>query len=297
VGRQLAGAGVRIEVRGVRLFFDVEGAKLVPDGPELRERPTLVLLHGGPGFDHSSFKPLFSALAGVAQVVYLDHRGNGRSDRSDPGRWCLDDWADDLRAFCDALEIERPVVLGQSFGGMVAMAYAARHPEHPGGLILSSTAARMRLDRVLDAFERLGGAEARGAAEAYWRAPGPDTLPEYARLCFPLYNRRPRDPDVDRRTRWNFDVMFHFGGGEDRTMDLLPGLARVRCPALVLAGEDDPITPPGDAEDIAAGLPPGLGRLERFPGCGHGVFRDAPEAGLAAIRAFLATCRASAPAA
>ena len=66
-------------VNGVRLFFDVEGAGLVPDGPALRERPTLLLLHGGPGLDHSVYKPAFSTLADVAQVVFLDHRGNGRS--------------------------------------------------------------------------------------------------------------------------------------------------------------------------------------------------------------------------
>lgn len=279
---------MRIRVRDTTLFFDVEGAKLVPDGPTMRERPTLILLHGGPGFDHSSFKPAFSALADVAQVVYLDHRGNGRSARSSPDRWTLADWADDLHAFCEALDIERPVVLGQSFGGMVAMAYACRHPDHPGRLILSSTTARTRLDRVLDTFERLGGPEAREAAQAYWESPGPATLPDYARICFPLYNRRPRDPEGDRRTIWNLDVMFHFGGGEDRTLDLLADVARVRCPTLILAGEDDPITPVGDAEDIAAALPAPLARLERFSGCGHGVFRDDPKGGLEAIRRFLA---------
>jgi proline iminopeptidase len=278
---------VRLAEREITLFFDVEGAKWVPDGRRMRERPTLILLHGGPGFDHSSFKPGFSALADTAQVVYLDHRGNGRSERGPRARWTLADWADDLRAFCEALGIERPVVLGQSFGGMVAMAYATRHPEHPGALVLSSTTAKTRLDRVYDAFERLGGREARAAAEAYWSAPGPETLPDYARLCFPLYTRSPRNPDADARTVWNFDVMFDFGGDEDQRLDLLADLSRVRCPTLVLAGEDDPITPMGDAEDMLAALPEGRARLERFSGCGHGVFRDDPEAGLAAIRRFL----------
>ena len=55
---------------GVRLWFDVEGAGLVPDGEVMRERPTLLLLHGGPGMDHSSFKPAFSQLADVCQIVY-----------------------------------------------------------------------------------------------------------------------------------------------------------------------------------------------------------------------------------
>jgi proline iminopeptidase len=83
--------------------------------------------------------------------------------------------------------------------------------------------------------------------------------------------------------------MFHFGAGEDRTMNFLPDLAKVRCPTLVLCGEEDPITPPADAEDIAAALPEGLGELRRFPDCGHGVFRDRPDSGLDAIRQFIRT--------
>jgi pimeloyl-ACP methyl ester carboxylesterase len=278
---------VRIRVRDTTLFFDVEGGKLEADGKLMREKPTLLLLHGGPGFDHSSFKPQFSALADVAQVVYLDHRGNGRSDAGDRDSWNLASWGDDVRAFCEALEIERPVVLGQSFGGMVAMSYATRHPDHPGKLVLSSTTARTRLDRICATFRRLGGPEAEDAARAYWEKPGPETLPAYARLCFPLYSRTPQDPDGGDRTVWNFDVMFHFCGGEDMTFDLRPDLARICCPTLVLGGEEDPITPIGDAEDIAAAIPDEWVRFERFAGCGHGVFRDDPERGLAVIREFL----------
>jgi pimeloyl-ACP methyl ester carboxylesterase len=278
---------VHVRVGDVSLFFDVEGPKLVPDGPRMREKPTLVLLHGGPGFDHSSFKPAFTPMADAAQLIYLDHRGNGRSDRSEPSQWNLARWGDDVRAFCEVLGIEKPVVLGVSFGGMVAMSYATRHPDHPGRLILASTTARTRLDRIVAAFTRLGGAEAGEAARCYWEAPGAETLPDYARLCFPLYSRAPRDPDANARTRWNFDVMFGFGAGEDRSFDLLPDLARVRCPTLVLAGEDDPITPMADSEDIVAALPPGLARFERFAEAGHGVWRDVPEAAFRAIRAFL----------
>jgi len=111
-----------VKVGDVQLFYDVEGAKLRPDGPAMREVPTLLLLHGGPGGDHSSFKPAYSALTDVAQLIYLDHRGQGRSDRSAPDRWNLAQWAEDVRLFCDLLGIGRPVVLGLSFGGFVALA-------------------------------------------------------------------------------------------------------------------------------------------------------------------------------
>src|SRR5258708_6332539 len=133
---------MRVQVGDVRLFFDVEGTKLRPDGPGMREVPTLLLLHGGPGSDHSPYKPAFAALTDVIQVVYLDHRGAGRSDRGSPERWNLAQWADDVKAFCDVLEIQNPIVLGISFGGFVAMAYATRYPDHPGKLILIGTKAR-----------------------------------------------------------------------------------------------------------------------------------------------------------
>jgi pimeloyl-ACP methyl ester carboxylesterase len=132
---------MHVLVKGVRLFFDVEGASLVPDGPTMREKPTLVLLHGGPGFDHSIFKPRLAQLADIAQVVFLDHRGNGRSEPGPRELWTLAQWGDDVHAFCEALGIEHPIVLGASFGGMVALAYATRHPAHPAKLILLSTEA------------------------------------------------------------------------------------------------------------------------------------------------------------
>lgn len=279
---------MHVRVGDVRLFFDVEGPKLVADGPALRERPTVLLLHGGPGFDHSSYKPLFSRLAEDAQVVYLDHRGQGRSDKSTPDRWTLGQWADDVRAFCDALGIEKPVVVGNSFGGMVAMAYAIRHPDHPAKVVFSSTSARQNLPRMLARFEALGGPDARRAAERFWTSPGPETLPDYVGKAFVAYSRTPRDPHANARTVWALDVMFHFAAGEDRTFDLRPGLARVRCPALVVGGELDPVCPIEDQEEIAAALPPSLVRFERFADCGHGVYRDDPERFFAVLREFLA---------
>jgi pimeloyl-ACP methyl ester carboxylesterase len=65
---------------------------------------------------------------------------------------------------------------------------------------------------------------------------------------------------------------------ELRRLDLLRQLDRIKCPTLIVAGEDDPITPVADMEDIAAALPPELVRLERFANAGHGVYRDLPEA-------------------
>jgi proline iminopeptidase len=279
---------MRVHVGDVSLWFDVEGAGLVPDGPQMKERPTLLLLHGGPGFDHSLFKPAYGQLADVAQVVYLDHRANGRSDPGDRSEWRLDVWADDVRRFCDALEIEHPIVLGWSFGGMVAMEYAARHPDHPSKLILQSTMGQLDVDRITEGFRRAGGDEAADIANAYWTegAP-PEAMMAYATTCLPLYSPSPQNPDEATRPLMNFDLLAD-AGAYMRGMDLLPGLANVRCPTLVLAGEDDPICTIDAMDDVVAALPAEHVRFERIPKAGHFANRDDPERFFSLLREFIA---------
>jgi pimeloyl-ACP methyl ester carboxylesterase len=288
---------MHVLVNGVRLFFDVEGASLVPDGPAMREKPTLLLLHGGPGLDHSVYKPALSSLADIAQVVFLDHRGNGRSEAGPQETWTLAQWADDVRGFCEAVGIARPIVYGASFGGMAALAYAARHPAHPAKLILVSTEAAgdSHLDRRVALFERFGGPEVGALARRRFLEGRGQTdvasVEAWLRQAFPLYTRTPRDPDVARRAVLNLEVAQWFTrpGGEGHTFNFLQDLSRVQCPTLVLGGEDDPMTPIECQADIAAALPPHLVRFERFAGCGHAVLPDAPERALAVIRDFIST--------
>ncbi len=276
---------MRIRVGDVHLYFDTAGMGLVPDGPEMRDRPVIICLHGGPGFDHSTLKHYLTPLAEDAQLVFLDHRGQGRSDESTPERWNFDTWIEDLRGFCEALEIERPVLFGQSFGGMVALGTAIRHPELPGKLIVSSSAAKIRLDRALPMFEQLGGKEARDLAKRLFEDPNQENFDAYVATCLPLYNTTKADPDILARVRLKPEVGFHFFRGEGLTFDWLGDLGRVQCPTLILAGEADPITPVADHEDLAAGIRGS--RLEVFADAGHGVFRDKPVEALELVREFV----------
>ena len=252
----------------------------------MRKKPTLLLLHGGPGFDHSIYKPAYSSLADCAQVIYVDHRGNGRSDAGPKEAWTLAQWGDDVRVFCDAFGIEHPIVLGASFGGQVAMAYATQHPSHPSKLILISTEAARgsHKDRKIAMFEKLGRPEIGAMARRRFFEGHTDkkSLDAWLRLAFPLYTLTPRDPDVTRRAVANSGVLQWFTrpSGEAHTFNLLADLGRVQCPTLVIGGEDDPMTPIECQADIAAALPSHLVRFERFAGCGHAVVPDAPEAAL-----------------
>jgi len=223
---------MHVLVNGVRLFFDVEGEKLVPDGPVMREKPTLLLLHGGPGFDHSIYKPAYSALADTVQIIYLDHRGNGQSEDGPREGWNLAQWGDDVRAFCEALGIASPIVLGASFGGMVAMAYATRHPAHPAKLVLISTEAvgGSHRDRRVALFERFGGPEVGALARRRFQEveghADMASINAWLSLAMPHYTRTPRDPDVARRAVNRPEVLQWFTrpDGESRTFNMLGDL-------------------------------------------------------------------------
>ena len=286
---------MHVSVNGVRLFFDVEGAKFVPDGPAMREKPVLLMLHGGPGADHSIYRPAYSGLADIAQIVYLDHRGNGRSEDGRREDWNLAQWGDDVHAFCEALGIVDPIVLGASFGGMVALAYATRYPAHPSRLILISTEAAggSYPDRRVELFERFGGPEVGALARRRFLEfrghPDQASRDAWRRLAMPLYFRTSRDPDMARRAinRSEVSQWFTKPGGESDNFNMFPDLHRIQCPTLVLGGEDDPMLPIECQADLAAALPPHLAQFERFADCGHAVVPDAPERAMAVIRDFI----------
>src|SRR5262245_42705960 len=198
----------------------------------MRRRPTVILIHGGPAsYDHSYFKPDFGRLTGVAQVVYLDLRDHGRSARGDPAALTVEACADDIRALCDALGIERPIVLGHSFGGMVVLQYDARFPGHAGGLVLQSTMARLDLDRLVDGFRRFGGDEIAALARREYGDGPPITDDEWDRI-FAAFGPHVPDQEALGRRLGNEALGDH---GDDllTTFDGVDLLQRVASPTLV----------------------------------------------------------------
>src|SRR6201996_1680325 len=146
---------MRVSLGDVSLWFDVSGPSVIPQGDTTAERPVVVAVHGGPGLDHMTVKSALGPLAEDFQVVYFDLRGHGRSDHGSAESWNLRTWADDLRRLGHAPGLNKPVVLGSSFGGDVALTYAGLFPDHPGGVILANTTAgHWGGPRVVEAFGR-----------------------------------------------------------------------------------------------------------------------------------------------
>jgi pimeloyl-ACP methyl ester carboxylesterase len=278
---------VKVAVNGVELFFDVEGAKVRPDGPWMRDHPTALLLPTGPGLDHSLYKEhLGPSLAEFAQVVYLDLRGSGRSDWSSAEHWTIETWTSDVIAFCERLELQRPALLGTGIGGAIAVEVAARRPDLVDRLVLVSTVARYIHSRSVAEFDRVGGPEAGEVAARYYADPTELNFAEFMRICVPLFTRKPLPPDTIARIEMNLALTAHWDATSARDFDIRAAAARIQCPVLVLAGERDPSTTIAGISELVDAIPARLLRYERYPDTGHGVFRDRPEA-IGIVGAFL----------
>jgi pimeloyl-ACP methyl ester carboxylesterase len=266
---------MQIDVNGTRLWFDVDGPALVPEGDELRLRPTVVLVHGGPGiYDHSYFKPDFTRLAEQAQVVYVDLRGHGRSDWGDAGAWSFEACADDIRSLCDAVGIASPIVFGHSMGAPIVLLYGARHRGHAAGLIVQSGFARWDPPRMVDSFRRIAGDDVAEIAERSY-AGEEVSDEEWARVFAAFGPHRPQE-EREAQTPKNLELN-ELGMDVIRGTDILDQLGRIDCPTLVAVGEDDPVTPVAAAEEIVEALPEGIARLEIIEGGGHFTWLDAPD--------------------
>ena len=283
-----------VRVNGVRLFFDVLNPKLELAGDHLREKPVLVCLHGGPGGDHQSMRPFFDRFANAAQLVYLDQRGGGRSEEGDPASWTLDQWGDDVAAFCDALGIEQPIVLGVSGGAIVAQSYLSRHPKHAGGAVLVNACSRMERAALVAGFEALGGPQAGQAAAAIYSRGAPEDVPAFFEHCLPLYSHTGNlgaSKTGGNRQTFNFKVSRSFFGpnGEAFRYDHRDRLAAVECQVLVLTGAFDPVTRPEWGREVAERLPSGRAELLVFEGSSHLIMADEPERFTKVVEQFLTT--------
>lgn len=264
-----------------------------PDEPEASHAP-LVLLHGGPGSTHNYFEVL-DPLADLDHrtLVMYDQLGCGNSwddgmaDR--PDLWTYDTWDLELAALRDELGLSRCHLLGQSWGGMLALEYLIdRRPQGVATVVLSSTLASTRLWgqeahrrlRYLSAEERAAVAEAERtgsydvpafrAAEAHYLelfcagAPGPDD-PE----CL----RRPKRAGRESYLATQGDNELS-PTGIFRTWDYSDRLGEVSVPALVVSGTQD-LCSPLIAKQMADGIPDA--RWELFVGCRHMCFvEDTP---------------------
>jgi 3-oxoadipate enol-lactonase len=210
------------------------------DGPV--EAP-MIVFSNSLGASLEMWEPQVAALSGRFRCLRYDTRGHGRSVSPDAPA-TIDDLAGDLRGILDALEIARAHLVGLSLGGMTAQAVAAASPERVDRLVLMATAARLGPPATWD--ER--------AATA--RRDGMGALVEgvLARWFTPAFADDPRLASVRAQVLATDPEGYARACGAIRDMDLRERLAAIRSPTLIVAGAEDPATPPALAEILHAGI-------------------------------------------
>lgn len=283
---------MRAKIRDTELYFDVEGMGLVPEDDRMREQPVAFLVHGGPGADHTGFKPTFSPLSQRMQLVYFDHRGQGRSARGAKSSYTLENNVEDLEALRQYLGLEKMIVIGASYGGMVALTYASRYPDRVSHLIAIVTAADSRfLDRAQAILAERGTPEQQAIAQHLWQGTFADEahLREYFRLMQPLYSittdANALPPKSWARSILSADAINNAFGGFLRSYDIRDQLPKITAPTLVIGARHDWICPPEFSEEIANAIP--NADLRIFEHSGHAIRVDEPEALLDAIAGFI----------
>jgi proline iminopeptidase len=251
---------MRARIRDTEIFFDIDGAALVPDGSRMREKPTAFIVHGGPGGDHTDAKVGCAPLAEKLQLVYFDHRGHGRSARGDSQKYNLDENVEDMEGLRRYLGLGPIVSIGTSYGGMVAMAHAARYPSAVSHLVLLVTAAHAGyLLRAKEIVAQRGTPEQISLYDQMLagRLDSTDKLRRYFDIMGPLYSLK-YDGILARtgldRSVFSPDAFTqaYRPGGFLRTFDLRPELCSITAATLILAGRHDWICAPEFAEEIQA---------------------------------------------
>ena len=292
-GRSRDGEGF-VGGSGVRIYYKTLGSG-VP----------LLVLHGGPGADHSDFLPALQPLARHCQLVLIDERGSGRSERlKDPKGYTLNHMVKDIECVRKHLQVRQFVVLGHSFGGILAQAYATCHPDRILGLVLAGTGSsarcidgdfrklRKRLPARLRArlarLEKAGIFQSDGAYKKDYAAASAQALAPhmYAKPPRPRY-RQPFELGMEvLREMWVRRSDFHIDGNL-KGFDFTRALGRVKVPSLVVIGDRDLVST-ATADISRASLP--RATLVVMAECGHMMYIDQTVRFNRLLEEFLSCC-------
>jgi proline iminopeptidase len=274
-----------------------------------RGRP-LVVLHGGPDFDHAYLRPELDQLADTYRLIYYDQRGRGKSaENVRPEDVTLASDLDDLDKVRRYFRVDAPVLLGHSWGTVLALEFALRNPTLVSHLVLMNPApvsqaqvAMLRQSYVAQLGSDMDRQRAIQAGAAY-KEGNPDTVAARYRIHFKHALQRPADYEkLMARMSAGFraqgkDGILKAWAVEERLYrdtwslpgyDLLPKLRGLRIPTLVIVGEQDFI-PPAIAKEIAQALPEAT--LVEIPNCGHFAYLECSSAVRNALNGFFARTR------
>jgi 3-oxoadipate enol-lactonase len=238
-----------------------------------------VLVHGLGGTSAGIWSAVAPELERDFTVVTYDLRGTGASGRP-AGPYSLDDFVSDLRALVGELELEAPALVGHSFGGSIAMAYAAAHPEEVSAVVSAGGPVVLPEQGQQGLRDRADKVEREGMASVAETVATNGTAPSF----------RERDPqgfaDLVAMLAANDPAAYAATCRVLAGMDLRPELARIPTPVLLIAGDLDGVVPPAAGDEIEAALPNVAGHVT-VDDCGHNLTVERPDVLAEEVRSFL----------
>lgn len=270
-------------INGIQMYYKMMGSGI-----------PLLILHGGPGLDHSYFLPQFAELAKDYKLIFIDQRANGRTEAPDSTKMNLSFFIEDIESVRKEFALGKLNLLGHSWGALIAMFYAVRYPENLNLLILMNpvsassqgrdTANKLLQSRITkqDSIDRAEVMRSEG-----FRSRTPEAISKLFRIAFrpSFYNKTLVDsitltfqPDYAKKS----STLRHMRGL--LVYDIQQELSRIQCPTLILHGADDAI-PLLTSRELQKQI--GGSQLVVLYNCGHFPYIDAPQEFFKSVRLFM----------
>jgi pimeloyl-ACP methyl ester carboxylesterase len=255
---------------------------------ELGDGFPLIVLHGGPGMDHTMFRPYLDPLAEDFRVLYVDQRGQGRSERVDPASLTLEVFARDVSLLAEALGLDEYAVLGHSFGAIVTTWHAVNLGTATAYVISGGGDSSDKLLADVEASLQAMGEAGIPIADSWEQEQTVETdeeLKELLRVQMPFHFAGDPPAGYGEETIGTPGVLRHFANVGYGDFDFTPDLGRVEKPTLLVVGEKDRTTTTRAARVLHNGI--AGSELVVVPGAGHMSLVEAQDEYLEAVRGFL----------
>jgi proline iminopeptidase len=274
-----------VEVTRAKLYYIVVGTG-----------EPIVVIHGGPGLDHNYLVPQMNVLARTHKLIYYDQRASGKSTGTvDSMSITPDQFVEDLERLRETLGIEKMNLLGHSWGGLLAMEYAIKYPQHMKSMVLMNSMGAMsdcmapfiktRIERTTHddslSMERI-------LSSPEWAAHDPKAVGEYLCTVFRTYffDRRFADSlnmNLNQNTAIHFLPIFGLMGKYLNHYDISRNLDRITCPTLIITGDYDPF-PVNFSKEISLHIK--NSQFVQISHCGHFPYIECPEEIIRACTGF-----------
>lgn len=250
--------------------------------------PSLFLLPGGPGCDHTIYKGHSSELGDFACVLYIDPPGCGKSNNFKIENCTMENYIDSIEQLREYLKNENFSILGTSYGSMCAIGYAIKYPEYLNKLILVAGAASYRfIEQAKKNLEARGTDEQKRIAKDLWARTFKSNkhVNEFVRIMHPLYCLKANTLPPPNGVVFACDILNLGFTSFLNTFDYEPYLSEIHCKTLIISGSEDWVNDPKQAKLLAAKIPNSI--LHIFENCGHSIAIDQHEKYIKTIKEFI----------